>query len=328
MTNVISLRADLEVILKDEDRIRFLEIDWHIGDWIGGTLGMSLEIEGAYCRLMNRLYQAGKPLPNDDRIMSQVMGLSLRIWKRIKDTLVEAGKILIRAGCITNSRFEKERQRAAERTRQQSANAQARWSKPASKAETSAKFAPSLPETSPKLSPNSDAEISKIKDLADATAMPTTYHLPLTTVEEIIPNGMIPSVAAPTDAPLTKRPKRQKKEYSKSFGFFWDLYPNQVGKGDAFKVWDKLSYDEQVKAYKALKVHLPVLEAQKTDLRGNFCAHPATWLRQRRFDDPAPTITAPAAPSQSFKRFRTQDEINEASLDRMIREISGSPVPA
>jgi uncharacterized protein YdaU (DUF1376 family) len=170
------LRADLEDILSHDPDHLFIYAQWHIGDYIAGTVGMSLEHEGAYQRFLMRLYSRGKPLPDDDSVMAAIMSLSVRVWKRVKQALIEAGKIVVRAGCLTNKRFEQERLKRAEQMRKRSLAAQQRWQmerenaaeKPVSEAQVlpkpepfSAKFSGSLPEVSPKLSENDGEKSNK-----------------------------------------------------------------------------------------------------------------------------------------------------------------------
>lgn len=187
-----------------EECVQFRHIDWHIGDWLGGTLGMSLEVEGAYCRFLNRLYQRGKPLPDDDRFMAVSMGLSLRVWKRIKEALIAAGKVIARAGCLTNLRFEKERIKRAERIKQAAANAHARWQAGKGLEQVSAKFEPSLEQTPSKLARKVRKKVNKINASADATAMlPIPIPIPL---DIETPNGVLSD--CPSDAPPPEAPKQ------------------------------------------------------------------------------------------------------------------------
>jgi uncharacterized protein YdaU (DUF1376 family) len=154
------------------DVVQFRFVDLHIGDWIGGTLGMNCEVEGAYIRFLIRLYQHGKPLIDDDREMSARMGLSLRVWKRLRDALVASGKIVARAGCLTNKRFENERLKRSVQLRKQAEAARSRWQKEKSSEEVSAEFAGSLDETSAKISANSDAKPKEINGLEHSQPMP------------------------------------------------------------------------------------------------------------------------------------------------------------
>lgn len=184
------LREELERLLTEEADRLFIYAQWHIGDYIIGTQGMSLEHEGAYQRFLMRLYARGKPLPDDDRVMAAIMSLSTRVWCRVKAALVALGKIIVRAGCLTNSRFEKERLKRAEQLHKRSLAAQARWhperevsAKPEPVAESvSPKFAGSLPETSGKFSAKKDEKPNEIKAPQDASAYANQYPLTKNTI--------------------------------------------------------------------------------------------------------------------------------------------------
>ena len=179
------LREDLERLLTEEADRLFIYAQWHIGDYIIGTQGMSLEHEGAYQRFLMRLYARGKPLPDDDRAMAAIMSLSTRVWCRVKAALVALGKIIVRAGCLTNARFEKERLKRAEQLHKRSLAAQARWrqerevsAKPKEAAEpVCPKLRESLPETSGKFYAKNDEKPNEIKVPQDASAYANQYPL-------------------------------------------------------------------------------------------------------------------------------------------------------
>jgi uncharacterized protein YdaU (DUF1376 family) len=166
------LCAEIETVLSDEHEKLFHFAKWHIDDYLQGTEGMGLEIEGAYIRFLMRLYRRGKPLPDDDRFMSVVMGLSVRVWRRVKDSLIAIGKIILRSGCLTNMRFEKERKARAEQLRKQSEGMRKRWqNERAAKAANdgvSPKFQESLAEVSLKLSENLDEKPNEINGSNDS----------------------------------------------------------------------------------------------------------------------------------------------------------------
>lgn len=287
------LREDIETVLSDDHEATFRYAQWHIGDYITGTMGMQLEQEGAYIRFLMRLYQRGKPLPDDDRFMAMCMNLSIRVWKRVRDGLVAVGKIIARAGCLTNARFEKERQQRAEMMRKQAEAARLRWQRQRAEkmglAEVSPKFGESLDETSPKLSEFIAKKPNEISASPITSNMLTINQYPLT-----IDNNP-PTVPPRGDG----APKRKKtpvpEEYSKSFEAFWEIYPRKIAKGAASNAWQRLSLEQQRRAYRALKDQLPGLRSQvRPD--GNFCPHPATWINEGRFDDePAAAMATPKA---------------------------------
>lgn len=72
--------------------------------------------------------------------------------------------------------------------------------------------------------------------------------------------------------------------YSEDFLAFWAAYPRKVGKGAAWKAWrqEKPGRDACLAAVEAARS-----TEQWTRERGRFIPHPATWIRQRRFEDGA-----------------------------------------
>lgn len=155
-------------MLDDSIEVPFQWAKLHINDWILGTQDFSCELEGAYCRFCLRLYQIGRPLPDDDRAMSMRMSLSLRVWKRLKTELVRLGKIIVRNGYLTNSRFEKEREERAATLRKHSQGAiemhERRRAKAATRAASPDKFGQKSAQTSAKLDRNIDEKLNKIND--------------------------------------------------------------------------------------------------------------------------------------------------------------------
>lgn len=163
------------------EEVVFHYAQWHIGDYIAGTMGMTLETEGAYQRFLMRLYQRGKPLPDDDRFMATAMALSLRVWKRLKDALIDLGKIIVRGGCLTNSRFEQERRKRAEDIQKRANAARVRWE---NSRKVLAKVDPSLTEVSAELPGNIAKKVNKINETAAEAHMLTNNQNPITNSQE------------------------------------------------------------------------------------------------------------------------------------------------
>lgn len=293
--------------------VSFTFFKMHLLDWEKGTRQLSLELEGGYSRFLNRLYQNGKPLVDDDRRLSVEMNLSVRVWKRIKDALVGLGKIIIRNGCLTNKRFEKERAERAATMRKQAAAAfethDKRRQSRSLELVHSAKFPESLAETSGKLSENSCEKVNKINgsDLVDHMHLKKEEKK----IEDSSPNGDS-SIAAQIDL-VTPKAKGKKSEprdgYPTCFQEFWKLYPRKTGKGAACKQWLALPIPQRKRVWLSLRDHVPALTAQRDDPRGNYCPHPATWLSQKRYDDeveqPKKQVNGfnghgPAAPRKSY----------------------------
>lgn len=100
-----------------------------------------------------------------------------------------------------------------------------------------------------------------------------------------------------------KAPRRQAakvpEKYTDDFEYFWKLYPRPVGKGVAFRSWQRLSMPQKRKAYAALVRQLADLKAKSRSPRGNICPHPSTWINQGRFDD-EPEAETPNGKSDSY----------------------------
>lgn len=61
---------------------------FHIGDFLGGTIGMDATETGAYVMLIVAHYQAGVDgLPDDDVFLSRVARVSTKVWKTIRPRL-------------------------------------------------------------------------------------------------------------------------------------------------------------------------------------------------------------------------------------------------
>ncbi len=114
---------------------------------------------------------------------------------------------------------------------------------------------------------------------------------------------------APLDTtPISHHPSPNKKErtpkppsaappedgVADTFDAFWTAYPKHQAKEDARKAFKALRVDARL-----LELLLDALERQKrwptwTKDRGQFVPLPATWLRQKRWEDEPPEVGAPA----------------------------------
>lgn len=195
------LAAELEQILGDGDKVVFHYAQWHINDYLEGTKTMSLEYEGAFMRFLMHLYQNGKPFADNDAVIAKLLRLSTRVWKRLKEALIAMGNIVARNGCLTNPRFEEERQKRAQDARKRAAAAHARWQ---NSRETSAKVGESFPEVSPKFSPNPTKKSNEINESSMQMDMLTNNQNPITIKENKSPNGDSSSAQlelVPSDTP-------------------------------------------------------------------------------------------------------------------------------
>lgn len=78
------------------------------GDFVLGTMSLSLEEKGAYSLCLDLIYDRGGPIPDDARWLAGVCGVSLRKWKGIRDRLIETGKLVEKDGHLMNARAGRE----------------------------------------------------------------------------------------------------------------------------------------------------------------------------------------------------------------------------
>ena len=73
-------------------------------DFIEGTLGMPFEVKAAYGMILDLIYLQSGKLPDDPSYISGVLGVSKRKWSSIRKALIEADKIQVGKGYLTNYR--------------------------------------------------------------------------------------------------------------------------------------------------------------------------------------------------------------------------------
>lgn len=108
-----------------------------------------------------------------------------------------------------------------------------------------------------------------------------------------------------------------------AFDQFWTAYPRKAGKGAARHAWKTGKLTEKLDAI------LAAVEKQKASEQwrkegGQFIPHPATWLRQERWEDEVlspPTARAAVAESARARHDRALREI-----DMAIRQAEASAV--
>lgn len=72
--------------------------------WDFGTSELSLEQEAAYLRIVNAIHKHDQPVPDNDRVLAGMFRCSTRKARALLNALIEAGKVQIIDGKITNER--------------------------------------------------------------------------------------------------------------------------------------------------------------------------------------------------------------------------------
>ncbi len=73
-------------------------------DWLGATAELTLEEQGAYMRVLARIHEQGHSLIDDDQKIAKTVGVTARRWRRIRQGLIEAGKLVAHEGLLINVR--------------------------------------------------------------------------------------------------------------------------------------------------------------------------------------------------------------------------------
>lgn len=83
------------------------QIKWYKRDpseALNGMMELTLEERGAYNTVLDLIYSRDGNLPDDDRFVAGWLRVDLRVWRRIKATLIERGKLYVEAGILRNKR--------------------------------------------------------------------------------------------------------------------------------------------------------------------------------------------------------------------------------
>lgn len=125
----------------------------------------------------------------------------------------------------------------------------------------------------------------------------------LTAIKPLIDNGFFINASNVLASSLqgatteTEKSRVESTSYTDSFERFWKAYPSKVGKGGAFKSWQKLkpTIDLQAKILEAI-------EAQKSSKKWQegYIKNPQTWLNERCWEDEVIT-SAPKPVDNMFK---------------------------
>lgn len=79
-------------------------------DFFEGTAGLPFEVKAAYSLVLDLIYMMGeRGLPDDPHFISGHLGMSVRKWNGIKKALLDAGKVYLSDGIISNVRADKEK---------------------------------------------------------------------------------------------------------------------------------------------------------------------------------------------------------------------------
>jgi uncharacterized protein YdaU (DUF1376 family) len=87
-------------------------------------MGLTLEERGAYTTLLDLMYDTDGDagIPDRERWIAGHLNVSVRLWNKLRQSLIDAGKIDIIDGLISNPRYRIEREKSAETSRKRAEN--------------------------------------------------------------------------------------------------------------------------------------------------------------------------------------------------------------
>lgn len=107
--------------------------------------------------------------------------------------------------------------------------------------------------------------------------------------------------------------------YEESFETFWESYPEKIGKGKAYEVWQLLTSEIKVKCIDAINNQVSKKHFFKDWLNKDSIPHPTTWLNQKRWEDVVSELKARRG-SNALVDEHTQNIIN--SLERKTIDLN------
>lgn len=106
-------------------------VDFHPSRWISGVAELSAEARGAYIHILALYWDKRGRVRDDDSWLARQCNMSVRRFRTIKKELIEAGKITVVDGRISNERAESTlsdvNERVLKRSSRGKSNADKRW---------------------------------------------------------------------------------------------------------------------------------------------------------------------------------------------------------
>ncbi len=262
-------------------------------DFLDGTIGLPLDVKGGYAVLLDLIYMRDGKLVDDPRYIAGQLGCSVRKWNTIRDALIQAGKITVQDGVISNFR--------ANYLTEESRKYQDKQAEIAGKPRKNKQ----LPQPEP-----SQSE-SESEDREEANASPperaAARGVPLFDIE---------------DVPMVRR-----KPTEAEFERWWATYPLKVGKIAARqsfdRAWGRVEGDPDGRVLTLVAATERYAQAKAAEGRGSrFTAHPTTWLNEGRWLDETPIAEA------GFGNEQQHDPKFAAKAANMQRALAGALLAA
>src|SRR3546814_5348741 len=104
-------------------------IKWWTSDFLNGVIDLTAEEIGVYAVLLALIADRGGPVTDDPQWLARRCGTTTRGFNRIRDRLMDAGKIERRNGLLGNRRMLAEVTERDKKSKQATDAARSRWTK-------------------------------------------------------------------------------------------------------------------------------------------------------------------------------------------------------
>jgi uncharacterized protein YdaU (DUF1376 family) len=251
-----------------------LFVEYCAKDFLDGTNNLDAWEELAYRRLVDLIYSTNDSVKDDNKKLAWATKTGSR-WPKIKEALIEAGKIEVVDGRITNARCRKELEKTAKKIEQKriagkaSAEARKETDKPLKNNETTSTAVgtgvPTADPTAGQLTSNPITQVSK--DVAKATS----------------------------SAPAGAGKKPQAAQHP-DFAEWYQQYPKKRDPQDAAKAYAaaRKTGASREELLNAAMRYAAECDANRTDPK--FIKHPATWLNKGSWHN-EPDLITPVTPT-------------------------------
>ena len=102
-----------------DETYKMRRFDMYPDDWLAGTSELTLEEEAAYLRICLLIYSRGGAINDNDRWLAGMCRISPRMWRKLRQILIDNRKITVSDGLIHVERCRKELEKYAKMVRKQ-----------------------------------------------------------------------------------------------------------------------------------------------------------------------------------------------------------------
>ncbi len=297
-----------------DDRMRYAP--WNLRDFLQGVQGLRPDEIGIYAIILNLLYDTMGQLRDDDRYIAGHCKCEIRYYRKLRQTLIDSGKVFEADGYLYNNRAMAEiakfcesakRKREAALLREQQKrdmradpSSQVRDARASGSSQVRDAHGAGARQVveSDATGKQNDNKTNKISD-AITSALFTAVASHSTQIEietEREKKGRYSPSRESPELPLSETHvsdvdddgcnQKAKTPYTAAFEAFWKDYPETRGmsKIGAWKAWKNLSAAHQVQAHATLPAFQQHLDERRRKSPDATPLHAQGYLNQRRFE--------------------------------------------